>query len=92
MDFWKLTSGWLPYSALLGSTVDACHVSSRRLVQTAQTAVSPQLQFIFGRRHPLRFAVADFHGPDCLSDHRDSPVLLDKVVNALLCKACRSST
>ena len=22
------------------------------------------------------------HGPDCLSDHRDSPVLLDKVINA----------
>ena len=29
-----------------------------------KTADSPQLQFIFDRRHPLRTAVADFHGPD----------------------------
>ena len=28
----------------------------------------------FGRRHPLRFAVADFHGPDCSACHRDSTV------------------
>ena len=29
-----------------------------------KTADSPQLQFIFDRRHPFRTAVADFHGPD----------------------------
>ena len=26
------------------------------------------------RRHPLRTAVADFHGPDCSADHSDSDV------------------
>ena len=40
------------------------YVSLRRLVQTAENWVSPQLQFTCGRRHPLRTAVADFHGPD----------------------------
>ena len=30
--------------------------------------------FIAGRAVPCRDAEADPHGPDCLSDHRDSPV------------------
>ena len=31
-----MPSGRIPFSILLGSTVDACHVSLRRLVQTAE--------------------------------------------------------
>ena len=39
---------------------------------TADTADSPQLQFIEGRRHPLRSAEADLHRPDFSADDRDS--------------------
>ena len=42
------------------------------LFQTAKTAESPQLQFIYGRRRSLRYADADSHGPAV--DHGDSPV------------------
>ena len=37
-----------------------------------KTAESPQLQFIYGRRHSLRAAEALPHGPDYSADHRDS--------------------
>ena len=36
-----------------------------------KTAEFPQLQFLDGRGHSLRYAEADPHGPDCLADHRD---------------------
>ena len=36
-----------------------------------KTADSPQLQFIFDRRHPLHTAVADFHG-DVLNVHTEA--------------------
>ena len=39
-----------------------------------KTVEPPQFQFIFSRRHPLRSAEADPHGPVCSADHRDSSV------------------
>ena len=44
----------------------------RSMVQ--KTVVVPQLESIEGRRHPLRAAEADPHGPDCSADHGDSAV------------------
>ena len=35
-----------------------------------KTVVRPQLLSIVGRRHPLRSAEADAHGPDCSADQR----------------------
>ena len=72
--FWKTASGmlsvfsspWFDSGYMLG-------VSLRGLLFRLQkTADSWQLQFIVGRRHPLRSAEADPHGPDCSADHRDS--------------------
>ena len=39
-----------------------------------KTVEPPLFQFIVGRRHPLRSAEADPHGPVCSADHRDSSV------------------
>ena len=39
-----------------------------------KTVVVPQLQSIEGRRYSFRSAEAGPHGPDCSTDHRDSPV------------------
>ena len=51
------------------------NVTWRRWRQSAEncgfSAVAAHLQ---GRRFLRRSAVADFHGPACLDDHRDSPV------------------
>ena len=55
--------GLFPYSAPVGSTLDTC---LRQFLEACgsdcKTAESPQLQFIFGRRHSLRDAEADFLG------------------------------
>ena len=45
---------------------------SRQCKLSGSVAV-PQLQFFDGRQHPCRGALASL-GPDCSSDHRDSPV------------------
>ena len=49
-------------------------VSLRGLLASTlqKTADSPQLQFFDGRRHSLRYAEADSHGP--VVDHRNCPV------------------
>ena len=46
--FWKLTSGWIPYSALLGWTVDTCvrQVTEALWFRLQKTAEFPQLQFM----------------------------------------------
>ena len=44
-----------------------------------------------GRRCFRRGAEADFHGPDCLSDQRDSPVLLNTVIDVLVAQVERVS-
>ena len=64
MDFWEMTSGWIPYPAPLGSTLDACYVSLRRFFgfRLQKTVESPQLLFIAGRRISCRGAEADSHG------------------------------
>ena len=51
-------------------------VSLRGLLSSTlqKTAESPHLQFIDGRRHSLRYAEADSHGPACLADHGDFAV------------------
>ena len=48
--FWETTSGWIPYSALLGWTVDTCvrQVTEALWFRLQKTAESPQLQFIVG--------------------------------------------
>ena len=56
---------------------DACHhgrygPEGTLCVAVQKTADFPQLQFLAGRRHFLRCAEADFHGP---CDHGDSPVM-----------------
>ena len=43
-----------------------------QFVSMPKTAESPQLQFIYGRRHSLRYAEVDSHGPAV--DHRDFAV------------------
>ena len=65
-----------PYSALWFDSGHIFSVSLQRpgLSQTAETAESPQLQFIAGHRHPFRAAEADPHDPHYSTDHRDSPV------------------
>ena len=46
--FWKLTSGWIPSSALLGCTVDTCvrQVTEALWFRPQKTAEFPQLQFM----------------------------------------------
>ena len=49
-----------------------------------KTVVRPQLPSIVTRRHHLRSAEADPHGPDCSADHRDSSVAVrSQMVDAL---------
>ena len=61
--------------AVLGHGDMQVVILSDGLSQTVQkTAVSPQLQSIAGRQHPLRAANADPHGPVCSADHGDSTV------------------
>ena len=56
-----------------------------------ETVVRPQLPSIVGRRHSLRSAVADPHGPDCSADHRDFSVAVrSQVVDALAVQVVRS--
>ena len=55
-----------------------------------KTVVRPQLPSIVGRRHSLRSAEADPHGPDCSADHRDSSVAVrSQVVDALAVQVVR---
>ena len=55
-----------------------------------KTVVRPQLPSIVGRRHHLRSAEADPHGPDCSADHRDSSVAVrSQVVDALAVQVVR---
>ena len=55
-----------------------------------KTVVRPQLLSIVGRRHHLRSAEADPHGPDCSADHRDSSVAVrSQVVDALAVEVVR---
>ena len=62
-----------------------------KMISTLQkTAESLQLQFIDGRRHSLRYAEADSHGPACLVDRRDYAVAVrSRVVDVPVCKSCR---
>ena len=50
-----------------------------RQCKLSGSAAVPQLQFFEGRHHPCRGALAS-HGPDCSSDHRDSPGAREQVV------------
>ena len=55
-----------------------------------KTVVRPQLLSIVGRRHHLRSAEADPHGPDCSADHRYSSVAVtSQVVDALAVEVVR---
>ena len=73
--FWVITSGlvsvcstpWFDSGYMLG-------VSLRGLLSSTlqKTAESPQLQFLDGRRHSIRYVEADSHGPAL--DHRDFAV------------------
>ena len=54
-----------------------------------ETAESPQLQFLDGRGHSLRYAEADPHSPGCLADHRDFAVAVRGGSSmSLLCLSC----
>ena len=55
-----------------------------------KTVEPPQFQFIVGRRHHLRSAEADPHGPGCSADHSDSSVAVrSQVVDALAVQVVR---
>ena len=56
--FWKLTSGWIPHSALLGWTVDTClrQVTEAFMVQTAENCGVSAVAVHDGRRRSLRTA------------------------------------
>ena len=62
--FWKLTSGWIPYSALLGWTVDAClrQVTEALWFRLQKILEFPQLQFMIVVDFSCRGADADSHG------------------------------
>ena len=60
----------------LDKVLDMPVVVLRQVLQSMvqKTVVVPQLQSIDGRRHSLRSAEAEPHGPDYSADHRDSAV------------------
>ena len=59
----------------LDKVLDVPIVVLRQVLRSmVQKTVFPQLPSIESRRHSLRAAEADPHGPDCSADHRDSPV------------------
>ena len=60
------------------------------LASTLQkTAEFPQLQFLDGRGHSLRYSEADPHGPDCLADHSDFAAAVRVGSSmSLLCLSC----
>ena len=62
--FWEMTSGCFPYPAPVGSTLDSCYVSLRRLFgfRLQKTVESPQLQFFMVVDISCRVAEADSHG------------------------------
>ena len=88
--FWKMTSG-ISVCSTPWSTVDTCLASVYEgfLASTLQkTAESPQLQFFDGRRHSLRYAEADSHGPAV--DYRDCAVAVRAGWSmSLVCKSWR---
>ena len=55
----------------LDKVLDMPVVVLRQVLQSMvqKTVVVPQLQSIDGRRHSLRSAEAEPHGPDCSADH-----------------------
>ena len=77
---WLLSSITVPWLVLLPKMLwpvwirgTVMSVLGGSMVQ--KIVVVPQMQFIIvGRRHPLRSAEADPHGPVYSPDHRDSPV------------------
>ena len=76
---------------------DACHHGQHGQEGAFRGAVHitadfPQLQFIAGRRFPCRGAEAGSHGPDCSSDHRDSPVAREQGDRCPCYAGCVSST
>ena len=61
-----------------------------RQCKLSVSAAVPQLQFFEGRHHPCCGALAS-HGPDCSSDHRDSPVAREQG-DRCPCYAVRASS
>ena len=69
-----LVPGWF-FCAALGQGWHArCGTLTGTGLMGQKTVEPQQFQFIVGRRHPLRSAEADPHGPVCSADHRDSSV------------------
>ena len=73
--FWKMTSGWILYSALVGSTLDTCirQFTEAFMVQTANCGVSA-VAVPHGRRYFLSWCRGRFPWPCCSADHSSSPV------------------
>ena len=62
--FWKMTSGWIPCPAPVGSTLDTCprQFTDALTIQTAENCRNSAVAVLQGRRHFLHGAEADFHG------------------------------
>ena len=90
--FWKMTSGWIPYPAPVGSTLDTClrQFPEALWFELQKTVESPQLQFtkvvdipfMVPRLIPMVFATIEFPQLQFLSEVIDVPV----------CRSCRSFT
>ena len=93
--FWKLTSGWFPYSALLGWTVDTC---VRQSTSSCFLPVAMHLAFVFPclsafRRRQQWQYTAGFAGDDAPRAVFSFPVVRPKIWQSLVrCWSCLRCT
>ena len=89
--FWELTSGWIPYLALLGWTVDTFTSSyGGFMVQTAENCGVSVVAVYDGRRFFLSRCRGRFPWSCCSVDHGNSPVAVLGHGDRWPCCACRT--